>query len=129
MRARPTYNLRETHRHHRSCRHQYKRRGRTGTPSQGGFRFPSGENPQTANAPGPSSSGIGKKRSADAMRGQSAAPVRRPGQDISMANSTPAGSVPVGGAGWPVPQLNAAKREPLSALEVGEGGDVKRVRR
>ncbi|KAH9936018.1 hypothetical protein B0H21DRAFT_825553 [Amylocystis lapponica] len=103
---------------------------RTGTPSQGGFHFPTTESAQSARAANaPSSSGIGQKRSADVMRGQSAAPVRRPGQGISMANPTPVGSVPVGGAGWPVPQLNAAKREPLSALEVDEGGDVKRVRR
>ncbi|PCH35239.1 hypothetical protein WOLCODRAFT_145721 [Wolfiporia cocos MD-104 SS10] len=96
---------------------------RTPTLSMGGFRFPPGVNPQTVQGgatPGPT--GIGLKRSMDAMLGQNTAMSRRPAQGMGLA--------PHSSGGRQVQQAAAAqKREPLAALEVGESGDTKRVRR
>ncbi|CAL1699340.1 unnamed protein product [Somion occarium] len=102
------------------------------SPAMGGFRFPgagssnnSNPNSSSNNKPAPplqqtsrvapssgAGSGIGVKRTADMMQGQ---PVqRRPVQGMGLAQQ---------GAGAPV------RREPLGTIELGEGGDVKRLRR
>jgi len=101
----------------------------TSTPTMGGFRFPPGLNPQnlglksTSNRPqgqpssSESSSGIGLKRSSDAMQAQPVS--RRPMQGMGLSGQY---------SGWN-PGQGQGRREPLGALEVGEGGDVKRMRR
>ncbi|KAI0738915.1 hypothetical protein C8Q80DRAFT_1112166 [Daedaleopsis nitida] len=97
------------------------------TPSMGGgFSFPAGGTASAGSSRNPTqmqSRGVGSsgslnslKRNADIMQGINAglAQARSPQQGMGLQN-------PAGGAG--------VKREPFAALEVGEGGDVKRLRR
>ncbi|KAI0942166.1 hypothetical protein AcV7_002675 [Taiwanofungus camphoratus] len=106
------------------------------SPSVGGFHFPPGVDPhnfQPGRPPGPTSrlqpdlasgnSGIGLKRSAEVMQAQSGAFACRPVQGMGLAPHS-------NGSGRPGQQSSGeVKREPFAALELGEGGDVKRVRR
>jgi len=94
---------------------------RPGTPSIGGFHFPPGMNPLGAQARAdaskslqrscgtgqPPSSGVGQKRTVDAMQGST----RRPVQGMGLAH-----------------QSGGGKREPLARLDLGESGDVKRMK-
>ncbi|CCM03269.1 uncharacterized protein FIBRA_05397 [Fibroporia radiculosa] len=93
---------------------------RSSTSSLGGFHSPPGVDPQSLRPipppPPRASTGqaptIGLKRSADVMHAQSAQPLRRHVQGMGLA-----------------PHAGGQKRDPLSNLEVGEGGAVKRPRR
>ncbi|THH14411.1 hypothetical protein EW146_g5916 [Bondarzewia mesenterica] len=93
----------------------------TPSASMGGFRSPPGVNPahhsnrsamppppQRFSSSGGSSSSVGVKRPSEAMQ-----PPRRPGQGMGLAQQA-AGNV---------------RRAPFSDLEMGAGGDVKRIRR
>ncbi|KAI1794407.1 hypothetical protein LXA43DRAFT_971277 [Ganoderma leucocontextum] len=101
---------------------------RARTPSMGGgFSFPApqpnrGQVPPRTNSSSTGASTSGNlKRTADIMQGLQSA--RRAQQGMGLQN-------PPNGSGAPGQQLgNGAMREPFSPLEVGEGGDVKRVRR
>lgn len=65
---------------------------------------------------------MGLKRTADMMQGQSGGSTRRPAQGMGLAPHA-------GSGGRSAQQAMDPKREPFTALELGEGGDVKRLRR
>ncbi|TBU42019.1 hypothetical protein BD309DRAFT_867164 [Dichomitus squalens] len=105
-------------------------RERPRTPSMGGgFNFPAGQQSSRGQPPPRSTSHTGVsastgsgtssslKRTAEIMQGIQSA--RRAQQGMGLQN-------PAGGSGAQPP---GGRREPFAALEVGEGGDVKRVRR
>ncbi|KAF5381340.1 hypothetical protein D9615_008363 [Tricholomella constricta] len=95
---------------------------RPSTPSMGGFHFPPGVDPRAEQHKPPvaaqgqgSSSGIGSKR---------------PLESISSSGNTRAGMggiTGVGGGGGGT-GIRQAKREVFGRLDLGEGGDLKRVR-
>ncbi|PIL23388.1 hypothetical protein GSI_14699 [Ganoderma sinense ZZ0214-1] len=100
---------------------------RARTPSMGGgFSFPAApqQQPSRGQQPRPSgssSSGSNLKRTADIMQGLQSA--RRGQQGMGLQN-------PPNGSGTSGHQPgNGPMREPFLPLEVGEGGDVKRMRR
>lgn len=103
---------------------------RAPTPSLGGFNFPPGVSPRSNGAPTAparhsgqgSGSGIGLKRNADAMQGQPNPASRRSVQGMGLAPHSGGGWSGQGGQG-------GQRREPLAALELGGGGDIKRVKR
>ncbi|KAF8155768.1 hypothetical protein B0H34DRAFT_509091 [Crassisporium funariophilum] len=90
---------------------------RPATPSIGGFNFPPNANNPLQNVPGAhsTSSGIGVKRPAEAM-GSTSYRGGRPG--MGLQQPAPPGPSTVNG-----------RREVFGRLDVGEGGDVKRMRR
>ncbi|KAJ3569182.1 hypothetical protein NP233_g5225 [Leucocoprinus birnbaumii] len=112
------------------------RRPPTTAPSMGGFHFPPGMNPlqsHNGNLQQGQHSGVGIKRSADAMSSGSGG-----GGGGSTMNHSGAAVSGNGGGGFrgsrPGMGLQQAapqqqRREPFAPLEVGEGGDIKRIRR
>ncbi|KAM5531612.1 hypothetical protein V8D89_014727 [Ganoderma adspersum] len=99
---------------------------RARTPSMGGgFSFPAAQQQQPGRGQPPRTSGSSSsgnlKRTADIMQGLQSG--RRAQQGMGLQN-------PPNGSGGPGHQPgNGVMREPFLPLEVGEGGDVKRVRR
>ncbi|KAF9446010.1 hypothetical protein P691DRAFT_674478 [Macrolepiota fuliginosa MF-IS2] len=99
------------------------------TPSMGGFHFPPGMNPlqyhNTNLLQGQrdsNRSGIGIKRPADAMSNSVT------GGSMS-ANGVNAGGRRDSRPGMGLQQAAPSRREPFAPLDVGESGDVKRIKR
>ncbi|KAI3614116.1 dna repair and recombination protein rhm52 [Moniliophthora roreri] len=88
--------------------------GASSTPKRGGFSFPP-EMVNKSRSAGPQvQSGVGAKRNVDAMRSSSSvATSRRPAQGMGLMGAQGGGST----------------RQPLDGLDVGDGGDAKRMRR
>ncbi|TFY63076.1 hypothetical protein EVJ58_g3459 [Rhodofomes roseus] len=144
-RSGPTNSRHETANQNNSTAHQTSKDASStfiaqSPPTMGGFHFStttSTSNSHNQQRPGhaarpnyTSSTGgseIGMKRSADVMQGNASAGAasRRPMQGMGLAP-------PPGTGGRPGPQGAGAqghRRQPFSALDIGEGGDFKRMKR